>query len=302
MAPFQRDFVLEQYGISSKLAASEQIDTRLVGGCAEAQAQAQSIEMFVPKLENFDFDALHRALLHKPAEIPRGRCLRILQCVYEIGSPYILDSLKLACTRKREGQTQQAIEPPVVEKLLHIHLFLDSQESQSHLLVARNRYVKYCYFETYLLAVAALQREKRNSNREKRRVAARKQTASFKQGLCDELPPTPHDDGIHRIYEDLSPSEKKRRAQDMIKNEISRKVANVHKMDETRIRRNINKYIREGRVLHCILQGGLSLNPGLLILFPSFGTDPPTLSTAEFGIELQEPEEKSLSRPIEIKE
>jgi hypothetical protein len=104
------------------------------------------------------------------------------------------------------------------------------------------------------------------------------------------------------MYEDLSPSEKKRRAKDMVKSEISKKVANVHKMDETRIRRNINKYIREGRVLHCIVQGGLSLNPGLLILFPSFGTDPPTLSTAEFGIELQEPEEKCLSRPIEIKE
>ncbi|CAN9123544.1 unnamed protein product [Alternaria alternata] len=88
------------------------------------------------------------------------------------------------------------MEQPVVKKLFRIHLYLDSQESESHLLVARSRYVK----------------EKRSSSRKKRRIHARKLTASFKQGLCDELPPTPHDDEIYRIYEDLSPSKKKRRA------------------------------------------------------------------------------------------
>ncbi|CAN9242999.1 unnamed protein product [Alternaria alternata] len=304
VAPVQRDAVLEQYGISSKLAVSQQIDIRLAETSSETQLQSQpqSNEVFVLKIETFDLEALHEALLQKPADISRGRCLRILQCVYEIGSPCILDSLKPALTAKRENQAHQAMEQPVVEKLFRIHLYLDSQESESHLLVARSRYVKYCYFETYLLAVAALQREKRSSSREKRRIHARKLTVSFKQGLCDELPPTPHDDEIHRIYEDLSPSEKKRRAQDMVKNEISRKVAKEHGVDEKRVRRNINRYIRQGRVLHCVLQGGLSLNPGLLVLFPSSGTHPPSLSTAEFGVELSEPEEKSLSRPIEIKD
>ncbi|CAN9218333.1 unnamed protein product [Alternaria alternata] len=304
VAPVQRDAVLEQYGISSKLAVSQQIDTRLAETRSETQLQSQpqSNGVFVSKLETFDLEALHEALLQKPADISRGRCLRILQCVYEIGSPCILDSLKPALTAKREDQAHQAMEQPVVEKLFRIHLYLDSQESESHLLVARSRYVKYCYFETYLLAVAALQREKRSSSREKRRIHARKLTASFKQGLCDELPPTPHDDEIHHIYEDLSPSEKKRRAQDMVKNEISRKVAKEHGIDEKRVRRNINRYIRQGRVLHCVLQGGLSLNPGLLVLFPSSETHAPSLSTAEFGVELSEPEEKSLSRPIEIKD
>ncbi|CAN9280559.1 unnamed protein product [Alternaria alternata] len=304
VAPVQRDSVLEQYGISSKLAVSQQIDIRLAETSSEAQLQSQlqSNGVFVSKLETFDLEALHEALLQKPTDISRGRCLRILQCVYEIGSPCILDSLKPALTAKRENQAHQAMEQPVVEKLFRIHLYLDSQESESHLLVARSRYVKYGYFETYLLAVAALQREKRSSSREKRRVHARKLTASFKQGLCDELPPTPHDDEIHRIYEDLSPSEKKRRAQDMVKNEISRKVAKEHGVDEKRVRRNINRYIRQGRVLHCVLQGGLSLNPGLLVLFPSSETHAPSLSAAEFGVELSEPEEKSLSKPIEIKD
>ncbi|CAN9210078.1 unnamed protein product [Alternaria alternata] len=304
VAPVQRDFVLEQYSISSKLAVSQQIDTRLTETYSKAQLQSQpqSNGVFMSKLETFNLEALHEALLQKPADISRGRCLRILQCVYKIGSPCILDSLKPALTAKRENQTHQAMEQPVVKKLFRIHLYLDSQESESHLLVARSRYVKYCYFETYLLAVAALQREKRSSSREKRRIHARKLTASFKQGLCDELPPTPHDDEIHRIYEDLSPSEKKRRAQDIVKNEISRKVAKEHGVDEKRVRRNINRYIRQGRVLHCVLQGGLSLNPGLLVLFPSSGTHAPSLSAAEFRVELSEPEEKSLSRPIKIKE
>ena len=65
LAPFQRDFVLEQYSISSKLAASQHIDTRMIGAYLEvqAQAQAQGSEVFVSKLENFDLEALHEALL-----------------------------------------------------------------------------------------------------------------------------------------------------------------------------------------------------------------------------------------------
>ncbi|CAN9175161.1 unnamed protein product, partial [Alternaria alternata] len=290
--------------ISSKLAVSQQINTRLAEtrSKVQLQLQPQNNRVFVSKIETFDFKALHKALLQKPADISRRRCLRILQCVYKIGSLCILNSLKPALTAKRENQAHQAIEQPVVKKLFRIHLYLDSQESESHLLVARSRYVKYCYFETYLLAVAALQREKRSSSREKRRIHARKLTASFKQGLCNKLPPTPHDDKIHRIYKDLSPSEKKRRAQDIVKNKILRKVAKEHRIDEKRVQRNINRYIRQGRVLHCVLQGGLSLNPGLLVLFPSSKTYAPSLSTAKFRVKLLEPEEKSLSRPIKIKE
>ncbi|CAN9474019.1 unnamed protein product, partial [Alternaria alternata] len=140
VAPVQRDFVLEQYGISSKLAVSQQIDTRLAEthSKAQLQSQPQSNEVFVSKIETFDLKALHEALLQKPADISRERCLRILQCVYEIGSPCILNSLKPALTAKHEDQAHQVMEQPVVEKLFRIHLYLDSQESESHLLVARS--------------------------------------------------------------------------------------------------------------------------------------------------------------------
>jgi hypothetical protein len=49
---------------------------------------------------------------------------------------------------------------------------------------------------------------------------------------------------------------------------------------------HINRYIREGRVLHCVLQGGILLNPGLLILFLSSRAYLPSLSTAKFRVKL----------------
>ncbi|KAJ6201953.1 hypothetical protein J3E72DRAFT_265623 [Bipolaris maydis] len=81
----------------------------------------------------------------------------------------------------------------------------------------------------------------------------------------------------------------------MVKDEILNKIVKACGGNEKRIRRNINKYIKEGRVLHNILHGRRSLDPGLLILFPSFGCDLPSLSMAEFGLELEELEEKALN-------
>jgi hypothetical protein len=307
LAPYQRDSVLKKCGIPSKHTGSQHVDTRCRLARLGTQVQTDEIfgldvETFVRNLENFEPEALREALLQRPSEITRGRCLRILQCVDEMGSPHILDSLKLACARKDEDQTYEAMEQPIFEKLFHIHIYLDRQESQSHLLVARERYIKYCYFETYLRAVEALKGEKRNAHRERQKVLARKRTASFKKGFSEELPPTPHTEEIQRVYKNLSPSGRRQRAPDMVKDEISSKVAKLYGGNEKRIRRNINKYIKQGRVLHHILRGRRSLDPGLLILFPSFGADPPSLSMAEFRVELEELEKKNLSKPIELKE
>jgi hypothetical protein len=307
LAPYQRDSVLEKCGIPNTHTVSQHVDTRDKFARLETQVQNDKIfgldvEIFVQNLENFEPGALRKALLERPSKIKDGRCLRILQCVDEIGSPHILDSLKLACAKKDENQSYRAIKQPIFEKLFHIHIHLDKQESQSHLLVARKRYIKYCYFETYLRAVEALKGEKHNGYRERQKVLARKRTASFKKGISEELPPTPHTDEIHRVYKNLSTSARRRKAPDMVKDEISSKVAKLYGGNEKSIRRNINKYIKQGRVLHHILRVRRSLDPGLLVLFPSFGAGPPSLSMAEFGLELQGPEEKSLSKPIELKE
>ena len=307
LAPNQRDSVLEKCGIPSTHTVSEHVDTRCKFARLETEVQTDEIfglnlDIFVQNLGNFEPGALRKALRQIPSEINRKRCLRILQCVDEIGSPHILESLKLAYAGKVEDPTYRAIGQPLFEKLFHIHIYLDKQESLSYLLVARERYIKYCYFETYLCAVKALQEEKRNSYRDRRRVSARKRrTTSFKKGFSEELPLTPRTE-IRQVYEGLSSSGRQRRAPDMVKDEICSKVADVYGGNEKRIRRNINKYINQGRVLHHILRGKRSLDPGLLVLFPSFGAGPPSLSTAEFGLELEEPENKALSKPIELKE
>ncbi|KAF2024835.1 hypothetical protein EK21DRAFT_93722 [Setomelanomma holmii] len=170
------------------------------------------------------------------------------------------------------------------------------------LFIARNRYIKYCYFETYQRAVQALQVEKRNSNREQRKITALKNTTSFKQGLVEDLPATPHTDRIHQTYGDLSEEEKRRRAPDMVKDEIAKKVARVYEGSMKKIRSNINKYIREGKILHHILQGAVCLNPGLLILFPGRESDQPSLEAERFRLELDEKELKSLTKAIDMKE
>jgi hypothetical protein len=188
LAPYQRDSVLEKCGIPSKHAGSQHVDTRSKSVRLHTQ---QTDEISVPNLENYEHGALREALLQEPSEIEHERCLRILQCavqnlknfehralqeallqkpskiklerrlrilqcVDEIGSPHILDSLKLACARRVEEQTYGALEQSLFEKLFHIHCYLDKLESQSHLLVAREQYIKYCYFKTYLRASKAL--------------------------------------------------------------------------------------------------------------------------------------------------
>jgi hypothetical protein len=294
LAPYEHDSVLEKCGIPSTHTGSQHVDTRCK--LARLETQVQPDEIFVPNLENFEPRALREAYLQRPSDMKRERWMRILQCVGEIGSPHILDSLKLACAKKDEDQTYGAIEQPLFEKLFHIHIYLDKQESQSHLLVARERYIKYCYLETYLRAVKAQKEEMRTGRQERQRVSARKRTVSFKRGISEELPLTPRTEEIHRVYNNTSPSGRGRRAQDLVKDEICNKVAGVSGGNKKRIRHNINKYIKQGTVLHHILQGRRSLDPGLLILFPSFGADAPSLGMAEFGEELQELEEKALSQ------
>jgi hypothetical protein len=299
LAPYERDAVLEQCGIPSNLVPSQKVDTRVM--VPQPAAKAQAKDNSFPKLENFDMAALNIAFLEKPNDISMVRSLRILQCVNEIGSPTILDSIKLALAELPEDRIPQDVDEPIVEKLFHIHIYLETQESRSHLLVARNRYIKFCYFETYQFAVKALQREKRCSNKEKHRVNAFKSTKSYKQGLRSELPDTPHSDNIERVYGDLNDS-MKRRAPDIVKASITQKVMSKTKGNEKRIKDNINRYIKEGRVLHHILQGSVCLNPGLLILFPSQETHQPSLDLEQFQTDLEEVHKKSLKKPIDRKE
>jgi hypothetical protein len=88
----------------------------------------------------------------------------------------------------------------------------------------------------------------------------------------------------------------------MIKDAITQRLAQHYGGEEKRIRRDINRYIREGRALHFILQGTICLNPGLLVLFPGRDAHPPSLEMGSFMLELDQADQKSLAKPIDIKE
>jgi hypothetical protein len=300
LAPYERDAVLEQCGIPSNSIPSQKVDTRVI--VPQPAAQVLANDDSFPNLANFNMAALRTAFLRKPVDISTVQSLRILQCVNEIGSPNILDSLKLALAKPPEHRVAQDVDGPIVEKLFHIHVYLDAHESRGHLLVARHRYIKFCYFETYQLAVQALQKEKSRSNKEQHKVNAFKFSESYKQGFRNELPDTPHTDNIESVYGDLSDDSRKKRAPDVVKASILRKVMNATKGNKDRIKRNIIRYIREGKVLHLILYGSVCLNPGLFILFPSQETHKPSLDVEQFRFDLEEAEKKSLSKPIGIKE
>lgn len=292
LAPYERDCALESFGIPRGVASSEQIDTRVVTALPDLPVAADVFP--IPDLEHFDMEALRKAFLEKPAGLKRARWLRILQCVNEIGSPHILDSLKLVLNQPVAMTTAHDAEQPIVEKLMRIHLYLEGAESQSHLDVARSRYVKYCYFETYERAVKALRERKRASLLERRRLASRKH--------CVEVSSAPYTDDIEQTFQGLTEKEKKRKTEDVIKTEIARRMLEVSCGDEKQTRQNITRYIREGKVLHYILQGALCLNPSILILFPSWESQPPTLAIDAFQLKLEHGEKTSLSRPIERRE
>ena len=292
LAPYERDCALERFGIPRGVVSSERIDTRVVTALPGLPVAADVFP--IPDLEHFDMKALRKLFLEKPAGLKRARCLRILQCVNEIGSSHILKSLQLVLDKAPAMKTAHDAERTIVEKLMHIHLYLERAESQSHLDVARSRYVKYCYFETYERAVKALRERKRASLLERRRVSSRKHYV--------EVPSAPYEDGIEQTFQGLTEEEKKRRAEDVVKMEIARRMLDFCHGDEKRVRQNITRYIREGKVLHYALQGALCLNPSILILFPGCESQPPALPVDAFQSELDHGEKSILSRPIDCRE
>lgn len=178
VAPYERDSILEQCGISSKLGPSQKVDTRVI--MAPPATRLHGEESCTLNLNNFDGEALAKVFRERPSEVSNRRCLRILQYVNAIGSACILSSLNAAFDKLPKGNAVQAVDEPVLEKLFHIHLRLVNLEGQDHLFIARHRYIKYCYFETYCTAVQTLREKKRGSRRERQKVSALKLTASYK--------------------------------------------------------------------------------------------------------------------------
>ncbi|KAF2647490.1 hypothetical protein K491DRAFT_763655 [Lophiostoma macrostomum CBS 122681] len=133
-----------------------------------AESAPGSLPFRVPDLDGFDRGSLQQAMLKAYMALGMKKALRILQCVCEIGSEDVLTSLQESLSRPEGLKLQR--KTPVVQKLLHIHHFLDKQEIESHIAIARNRYVKYCYFEIFQFAARLVSEAKGRSSKERYKV------------------------------------------------------------------------------------------------------------------------------------
>ncbi|KAF2843987.1 hypothetical protein T440DRAFT_523837 [Plenodomus tracheiphilus IPT5] len=303
VASSEQERVLTQCGVPEELSKCQRWDTRRQVRTSVSEVDRDPVDL--PELDRFNMQALREVVAERPAGITRKRWLRILQCVNEIGSTQILSSVKLSLQPLPATRPAQKGDQPFVDKLLYIHLFLNGQETLNHVLVAKSRYMKYVYYEAFRSAVESLSQVKHRSNLEQQRLAATRLSASFKAGLLEELPPTPHSDQIREIYSQLNEDERKRRAPDMVKDEIVKRVlANYrgYSWDEKNIRSDVNRYIKEGKALHFMLQGSVCLSPTLFLIFPSCETQPPSLNVDLFPYKLISSEAKALKKPVKVQE
>ncbi|KAL5402573.1 hypothetical protein PMIN03_010571 [Paraphaeosphaeria minitans] len=271
-----------------------------LSGSARSQRAYNDVSI-ASDLENFDTDMLKTAMRQAPVKISRQRYLRILQYVNSIGLPPVLPLVE-GLIRPSQDSINEPEDKIVSNNLVKIHLYLTDLESQDHRLVAKHRYSKYRYYETYLLAVKSLQKEKLSSRRARKKIEAHKGTATYKQGYHERPSSAQHISGVHEAAQESSPAEKNWKASVIVKNRIVKKVATVSKRDEQRIGKDFNRYIKEGKVLKNILQGAVRADPGLFVLFPSREPHPPSLIIDQLNIDLEEIERKRLCKPLALED
>lgn len=288
LAPYEVDAVVQQIGLPKmNHVPSRRFDLR------EKQAQAATLP---GRPHRLDADALPQIFAEAPEGMQGRKAARTLQCIAEVGSARILTSIRSA--------TRSPLETPLdaegdMGRLLHIHTFLDRDRDRSHVSVARNRYLKYCYYQSFQAAVEALSARKRCGRAERRQLTSCKQSASYRLGRRD-LPPTPALDYINDRFASPDDDEKSRTAPEMVKTAVVRKITAICGSDGDKVSKNMTLYLREGKTMHLILQGEACLDPGLLLLLPTQETSEPSLDIA--GLALDDGERRRLAKPIRTKE
>ncbi|KAF2008346.1 hypothetical protein BU24DRAFT_469034 [Aaosphaeria arxii CBS 175.79] len=276
---------LRQRFLRKLRVSSEMHATQLDSGQPTIQLPVNSSASKYPIPDGFDRTLLQELHLQLPAQMEVFKYLRILQSIREIGSPRILESLKMTM----KSTTDFALDTTEqITKLLHIHKYLDREDSVGHLSVARARYVKYCYYQTFQEAVETLSAHKRLSRVEQHRVVKHKSTSTYRQGLSG-LPLTPSTDAIDALYPTLSDAEKKRPAADMVKNAIISSIKQASGAADKRIEERITQYIRHGKLMHLLLQSYARPSPQILILLPGEESQPPYLDLGHIDQKLKKP-------------
>jgi hypothetical protein len=297
VAPYRTHGVLEGMKIPHCGVPAVKVDMRDMIASPTIESPLESPPFEIHDLEGFNHGLLQQALSKARASIGTKKTLRILQCISEIGSEEVLGSLQASLNNA--GDTNLQHETPVVQKLLHIHQYLDEKETESHIAIAKNRYVKYCYFEIFQLAARLVSTAKELGHKERHKVMLRKASVSWHLQIFDDddrdLPSTPNTDGLERLFSGLSIEERKKPATAMLKLWIAKQLETNGNRE--RIKRSVDRYLREGKIMHLILQG---VNPSLLILFPGFQTQEPSLDPSQFSTDPKLL--KSLRKPICVRE
>lgn len=284
LAPYERDYVLSNVpGIGATVFPAHVADTRSI---LQLPTQlSHEVDLGSDYIHCFNMTLLRGAFSQYSKVVKRWR---ILQCVHEIGSLRILESI-------RSILLHQANDIPIagdliIQKIQLIHHYLDEQNAKDRLLVARARYIKFCYYENYNAAVNSVRRQKEQDLVTRKRIAKHKTTATYLAG-----------NGQTETERDNNQVDR-RRAEQVVKDDIANKIERAYGGSPEDIRANITKYVREGYRLHCILQGQFCLNPGVLLIFPSTEDKEPSLDVAKLNAGLSESELKSLRNPICIGE
>ena len=299
LKPFEQQALLEKIGINHDGERINRIGHSQVP-VGETASVTSSVGL-VTSPEGFDPSLFSKCLSQVPKELNQQRWFKILQYVSAIGSPAILRSITLAFSELHKKLTMDPEDDRIFEKLFRIHLYLERHDGRGHIDNARERYIKYCYYEAYELAVAALQEAKGRAYRERRKVSAVRMTATWKQGMRENLPSTPNSDEVDRVYSYFNPEERKVRAMDMVKLEVSRSIVREHGGNEVDIRKDITRFVKEGKVLHTVLYGARCLNPKLFILFPSQDSHRPVLQPHDLGMILGKKERQPYGRPFTLR-
>lgn len=202
-------------------------------------------------------DQLRRLSNNDITRPPQGvdkRVLRLLQYIFEIGSPAVLDAIKTAATHPRDSITYS---DSASSCLLQIHRYLDTKGSNNHLDIARTRYLKYCYHESFQSEVRTLTLKKRVSRLERRRKGKRLYTS-----LADEES-TPETNWITNNYPNVEHGS--RSAHTIVRLSILQGIRQHFGGTPNVIEKDFDRYLRDGSNLQKLLQGA---DPILLILFP----------------------------------
>lgn len=218
------------------------------------------------------------------------RKLRILQCVQEIGSVHILEAIQTAAAEPINSIGQYGKS---VNGLPQIHHYLDTQRATSHLDIARTRYLKLCYYQTYIAEVEILQEKKRRRRIESKRVTNQRKTATYHKGLSAPID-TPATDWINRTYPESGNST----AESIVKQCVVRGIQKTYGGSPEAIQENLSRYINDGRTFGLMFHG--MIDPALLILFPGMEQHEPSLSLEK--VDLPEKDRRKLRKPIQLKE